>query len=185
MRAVLPACAALLAALVSPANAQEARAPLSIEERVQRVEDELAIRRLLVDYAWTQDARDFAGYAALFAEDGEWVNGDLVYRGPEAILGMLVGIYGEPEPGYVNRESLHITSNIEVDVEGDRATAHSRHLLLLRGPDGRPQPALAGRYEDELIRENGSWKFLRRVDYPVMPTPDEWRAFMRARQGAD
>ena len=43
---------------------------------------------------------------------------------------------------------------------------------------------LAGRYEDILIREDGKWKFLRRVDTPVMPTSEEWREFIRARAAA-
>ena len=178
-----PFCAAaLLAALAIPAHAGEAGAPSSIEERLQRVEDELAIGRVLVDYSWSQDARDFPAYAALFARDGEWINGANAYKGREAILQMLVSIYGAPDPGYNNRESLHITSNVEIEVEGDRANARSRHLLIMRGPNGEPQPALAGRYEDELIREDGAWKILRRVDFPVMPTAEEWGAFMRARQ---
>ncbi|MFB0613592.1 nuclear transport factor 2 family protein [Aurantiacibacter poecillastricola] len=180
MMRLLPAIPALLFLAAVPAVAQDGERELSLEERVQRAEDDLAIRRLLVDYSRAQDARDFSAFAALFAEQGEWVNGDLVYRGPDAILDMLVSVYGEPEPGFVNRESLHITSNIEVDVDGDRANAHSRHLLIMRGPNGEPTPALAGRYEDELIREDGRWKFLRRVDYPVMPTPAEWRAQMQA-----
>ncbi len=153
-----------------------------IAARLQRVEDELAIRRVLVDYAATQDARDYAGYAALFAKQGEWVNGASVYKGPEAIQKMLVGIYGTPPPGYVNAESYHITSNPEVNVDGDRATARSRHLLIMRGPEGQPTPMLAGRYEDQFIREDGKWKILRRVDYPVMPTPEEWRKVMAARR---
>ncbi len=176
---LLPAILALLPIAV-PATAQEQGAQLSLEERIQRAEDEIAIRRLLIDYAWAQDARDFTAFASLFAGEGEWINGNRTYRGPDAILDMLVSIYGEPEPDYVNKESLHVSSNIEIDVDGDRATAHSRHLLIMRGPDGEPVPALAGRYEDELIRENGEWKFLRRIDYPTMPTPAEWRAKMQA-----
>ena len=181
MKALLSAVA-LLSLSAAPVCAQDTLALTSIEQRLRRAEDELAIRRVLIDYAWTQDARDFPAYAALFAREGEWINGANAYRGREAILQMLTGIYGEPDPDYVNRESLHITSNIEIDLAGDRATARSRHLLILRGPEGAPQPALAGRYEDELIREDGEWKILRRVDYPVMPTPEEWGAFMRARQ---
>jgi uncharacterized protein (TIGR02246 family) len=179
---MLASAAALLAVLAAPVAAQEGADAASLEQRVQRAEDELAIRRVLVDYAGTQDARDFPAYAALFAREGEWVNGPNAHKGREAILQMLEGIYGKTDPGYVNRDSLHITSNIQIDLDGDRATAHSRHLLIMRGPNGEPQPALAGRYEDELIREDGAWKILRRVDYPVMPTPEEWGAFMRARQ---
>lgn len=153
-----------------------------LAERLQRVEDELAIQRLLVEYSATQDARDYEGYAALFARDGEWVNGQTRHRGREAIHRMLVDLYGPPPPGYENTESYHISSNAQIDVQGDRATARSRHLLVMRGEGGAPAPALAGRYEDELVREDGEWKILRRVDYPVMPTAAEWMAFIRARR---
>jgi len=154
----------------------------TIEQRLQRVEDELAIRQVLVDYSARQDRRDYAGYAALFARDGEWVNGKTVRKGRDAIRKMLVDIYGAPPAGFVNMDSYHISSNPEVTIDGDRATARSRHLLIMRGPNGEPQPALAGRYEDEFVREDGAWKILRRVDYPVMPTADEWRKQMEARR---
>jgi hypothetical protein len=173
----------LLVALLAAAPAQ-AQTGLTIEQRLQRVEDELAIKRILIDYSATQDARDYAGYANLFASEGEWVNGRQVHKGRDAIHKMLVDLYGAPPPGYVNVESYHISSNPRIELHGDRATAHSRHLLVWRGPDGAPLPALAGRYEDELIRENGQWKILRRVDYPVMPTPEEWGKVIQARLAA-
>jgi hypothetical protein len=45
-------------------------------------------------------------------------------------------------------------------------------------------PALAGRYEAELIREDGQWKILPRVDYPIMPPAEEWMKFIRERKAA-
>jgi uncharacterized protein (TIGR02246 family) len=175
---------AAMPTLVLPAQPTAQAGRQTIEQRLQRVEDELAIRRVLVDYSATQDAHDYAGYAALFARNGEWVNGKTVHKGREAILKMLVDLYGAPPPGYVNSESFHITSNPQVNVDGDRATARSRHLLVMRGPKGEPTPALAGRYEDEFIREDGKWKILRRVDYPVMPTSEEWMKFIRERKAS-
>jgi uncharacterized protein (TIGR02246 family) len=184
-----PACRvawALLAlpVLVLPGLAVAQASALSVEQRLQRLEDEAAIYRVMVDYAATQDARDFAGYAALFAKNGEWVNGKSVHKGREAIHKMLVDLYGAPPPGYANNESYHITSNPQITVNGDRATARSRHLLVMRGPKGEPTPALAGRYEDELIREDGQWRILRRVDYPVMPTSEEWMKYIREKRAA-
>lgn len=171
----------LITALPLAATAQTS--DLTLEQRLQRVEGELAIRRVLVDYSATMDARDFAAYVALFARDGEWVNGDIVHKGREAIHQMLIDLYGPPPTDYVNNSSYHISSNAQIDIiDGDRATAHSRHLLVMRGPEGEPTPMLAGRYEDEFIREDGEWKILRRVDYPVMPTPEEWSRFLRARR---
>ncbi|MCP5144546.1 MAG: nuclear transport factor 2 family protein [Gammaproteobacteria bacterium] len=167
-----------------PAAVLAGEAENSIEQRLQRVEDELAIRRVLVEYAATQDARDYAGYANLFAEQGEWINGSNVHKGRAAIHKMLVDLYGAPPPGFVNNESYHISSNAQIDIDGDRAKVRSRHLLVMRGPKGEPVPALAGRYEDEFIREHGEWKILRRVDYPVMPTADEWMKYIRERRAA-
>jgi uncharacterized protein (TIGR02246 family) len=138
---------------------------------------------VLVEYSATQDARDYAGYAALFAREGEWVNGNIVHKGRAAIQKMLTDLYGTPPVGFINNESYHITSNPQIAVTGDRATARSRHLLVMRGPKGEPVPALAGRYEDEFIREDGQWKILRRVDHPVMPTREEWLKFIRERRG--
>jgi uncharacterized protein (TIGR02246 family) len=179
---MLATLVAMMPVLAVPTASAAQAGSLTVEQRLQRVEDELAIRRVLVDYAATQDAHDYAGYAALFARDGEWVNGKTVHKGREAIQKMLVDLYGTPPPGYVNSESYHITSNPQINLDGDRATARSRHLLVMRGPKGEPVPALAGRYEDELIREDGKWKILRRVDYPVMPTSEEWMKFIRERR---
>jgi uncharacterized protein (TIGR02246 family) len=166
----------------SPVRAAAPASALSIEQRLQRVEDELAIRRVLIEYSATQDAKDYAAYAGLFAREGEWVNGRTVHKGRAAIHKMLVDLYGAPPAGYVNSESFHISSNPQIDVQGDRATARSRHLLVMRGPSGEPTPMLAGRYEDEFIREDGQWKILRRVDHPVMPTAEEWMKFIRERR---
>ncbi len=155
---------------------------LSLEQRLQRVEDTLAIQRVLVDYSATQDAHDYAGYAALFASNGEWVNGKNVYKGREAIQKMLVDLYGAPPPGYVNSESFHISSNPQIDVNGERAMVRSRQPA----GDARTQwraDADAGRpLRGRVHPRNGQWKILRRVDTPVMPTAEEWMKFIRERK---
>ena len=146
----------------------------ALERRLQEVEDILAIQRVLVDYAVHLDARDFDAYLELFAEDGAWQIGDTVRRGRAEIRAMLEGMYDEVEIEPFGYERFRLVANMEVDVDGDRAVARSRHLSVMRGERGNPQPVLSGLYEDELIRENGEWKILRRVDYPIMPTAEEW-----------
>jgi len=173
-----------LLAITMPAFTWAQASQLALEQRVQKVEDELAIQRVLVEYAARQDARDYAGYVSLFARNGEWVSGKNAYKGRHAILKMLVGLYGAPPAGYVNTESYHISTNFQIDVNGDHAHARSRHLLIMRGPKGEPTPSLGGRYEDEFIREDGQWKILRRVDTPVMPTSEEWMKIISERKAA-
>ncbi len=162
-----------------PALSLAQTAELTLEQRLQRVEDELAIRKVITAYSNTQDAHDYDGYVALFAKDGEWTSGGNVFKGREAIKNMLVGLYGAPPPGYVNGESFHISFNADVTVNGDKAVAVSRHVLFMRGPKGEPVPMLSGCYDDEFVRENGAWKILRRLDTPVMPTADEWSKIIR------
>lgn len=156
---------------------------LSIEQRLRRAEDQLAIMRVITDYAARLDARDFDGYAALFAKGGTWQTGQTVRHGPGEIKAMLAALYGPTPPGFVNAQSYHLVSNIEVDVDGDHAHARSRHLMITRGQGGHPQPTLAGYYEDEFVREDGQWKILHRVDHPVMPTAEEWTKEMAALRG--
>lgn len=163
-----------LAAVLPPVLSLGQTAEPTLEQRLQLVEDELAIRKVITAYSNTQDAHDYDGYVALFAKDGEWASGRNTFKGREAIKTMLVGLYGAPPPGYVNGESFHISFNADVTLSGDKATAVSRHVLFMRGPKGEPVPMLSGRYDDEFVREDGKWKILRRLDTPVMPTADEW-----------
>lgn len=162
-------------ALSVPAALPAAPPSSSLEQRLQRLEDTLAIGRLIDSYAATLDARDLDGYAALFAKDGVWQTGNSTRRGPAEIKAMLVGIFGTPAPGFVNTEDYHLVSNVEVElIDDSHAKARSRYLYVMRGDNGGPRPVLAGRYEDEIVREGGEWKILHRTDYPVIPTADEW-----------
>ena len=68
-------------------------------------------------------------------------------------------------------------------MEGDRAWSRSQWLEMANhGPNDEPKIGTYGIYEDELVRVNGEWKIARRVDNPIMPTPDEWRKVMVERQ---
>ncbi len=57
-----------------------------------------------------------------------------------------------------------------IDAQGDRATALSKWTFV-RVVGNKPSIALAGRYEDELVRQNGRWRFLRRVAPAISPPP--------------
>ena len=175
---VLPIVAALL--LLAPVGAQ-AQQP-TLEQRVQALEDQLAIQRVITDYSAYLDARDYDGYVGLFTEDGVWQNGTTRREGRAEIRAMLTGLFGAaPEPGFVNRSSFHQIGNFEIDVEGDTARAKSRFVFVWRGEGGAPTPALSGQYHDELVRVDGEWKIKRRVDHTVMPTSEEWIAEIERR----
>ena len=148
------AAALLLAPPV--ANAQP-----TLEQRVQRMEDESTIRRMLIEYGAFLDAKDYHSYASLFAEDGVWQGGFGTFTGPTAIEAMLAANLGAPEPGFVNKANFHMLTNPLITLDGDRAHVESKYLFWTASPDHRPTPALAGRYVDEFVRVGGAWRCRR------------------------
>src|SRR5690348_1363242 len=138
---------------------QPARQDASLAARVQRLEDIDEIHKVLTDYGRYLDARDFAGYSRLFAKDGEWVGGFGTVQGPAAIQAFMEKNIAGPNRG----NTYHLLTNFEVEVHGDTATAWSRWTFVTPGPDNKPAIAQAGRYDDTFVRENGHWKFKRRV----------------------
>jgi ketosteroid isomerase-like protein len=129
--------------------------------RLKRLEDERAIERLLLDYGRTLDARDFSAYSRLFAREGEWKGGLGSYKGPDAIKTAMEKIFADAAGDIPKGGNFHVMSNFIIDVDGDRATANSL-FIFYRMNKSVPEAAVAGRYEDVLIRENGAWRFLIR-----------------------
>jgi len=166
------------ALLLTSAAAVSQHQGATVEERLQRLEDESAIRRIIEDYTVLLTSRDFDGYAELFAEEGTWRNGDLVKRGRAEIKEMLLTMFPDTPADFVNDHNYMLVSNIRVDVHGDTASAHSRQLTIQRDKDGNPKPILSGVYEDEFVRRNGQWKFLSRNDITLIPTREQWGKLM-------
>ncbi len=145
---------------------------LSIEQRLRRLEDRDEIHQLFVDYGQYLDAGDFASYADLFAADGEVRLGPMgSAQGRDQIKALmeraLAGVIGT---------SYHLITSPRVQIDGDTATSEVMWTVVQRGPDGAPVLAMIGRHRDELVREDGRWRFrLRRgyVDIPsAMPTEE-------------
>jgi hypothetical protein len=145
---------------------------LSLESRLRRLEDEKEIRELIVEYGRRLDARDFSGYARLFASEGEWIGGLGRAKGPAAIEAMLVKGLGSDAADPRTVTSFHLFGNFQIEITGDRATGYSRLLYLTRSADGTPVSSRGGHYDDTFIREDGHWKFLRRVVVGDIPTQD-------------
>jgi uncharacterized protein (TIGR02246 family) len=141
---------------------------IELEARVQRLEDREAIHALFMRYRECLDEKDFGGYAALFAENGEFVSAGGSAQGREGIQELVDGMRGSLLTANVG-DDLHVVVNPEITVEGDRATARSTWIYVVRGDDGEPMLCKVGHYEDELVREDGGWRFARRFAPIDMP----------------
>jgi uncharacterized protein (TIGR02246 family) len=149
----------LMAVTSVAVSAGQERGPQTVERRLQRLEDENEIRNLLLDYGRHLDGRDFKSYASLFAKDGEWVGGFGSVTGPANIQAFMEKNMGT---GPNRRNDYHLLSNFVITVNGDTATAWSRWAFVVPGQSGATI-AQAGRYDDTLVRENGRWRFRKRV----------------------
>jgi ketosteroid isomerase-like protein len=161
------ACIAGLIMLGFTSGLSAAAAPAPLEQRTQRLEDQQAIERLLLDYGRTLDNRDFAAYAQLFARQGEWKGALGTFRGPAAIQVAMEKSFNSAAAiaDIPKGSNFHVMSNFIIDVQGDRATASSM-FIFYKMDKNAPVAAVAGRYEDVLIRENGTWRFLQRSALP-------------------
>jgi uncharacterized protein (TIGR02246 family) len=134
----------------------------SVEARLQRLEDLEEIRKLFQAYQRALDAKDFRAYAALFARDGRFVAGDMLATGPDEIFALVDGMPGSGLLTERTGDDFHLVSNVDIEVDGDRASATSTWSYIVRGPGDAPVLEKLGHYEDELVREDGAWRFARR-----------------------
>jgi len=157
------AAAAFVAQLPAQTNDLEALAA-----RVQQLEDREEIRELLLEYGRTLDERDFVAFSELFAESGEWVNGPTSAKGRKAIFELMDNMIGHKAP-FTGPRMYHLFVNERIDLDGDRATARTVGIVVVEGDDSSPRWRYLSRYHDELVRENGRWRFLRREAFTDIP----------------
>ena len=154
----------------------------TIEElraRLQRLEDESAIRRLMADMMHKADDREHPRHGermvTFYTDDGQWTSGSgfadvgMSERGHEALTKKFT-------MGTRIRESSHLLGTESIEVDGD--TANGSWLCFepatLRGPgDSREAVWIMGRYTCEFRRVGEAWK-LRTTRYDgVFCTPYE------------
>lgn len=134
--------------------------PSDIETRLARLEARAEIGELATAYALACDEHDMPALEALFTEDAVFdsPNGTMRCQGRAAIMEMFHRMLAIRGPGYhwTHDQVLRFDQGAE-----DRASG----LVLSHAettPDGRSSLA-AMKYDDLYRREEGRWKFARRV----------------------
>lgn len=134
--------------------------------KIEEVGDRVAIRQLVDEYAIAVDTRDGERFAGLFAEDGKLAVYEpdesvpsLVYSGRDELL-TVVELVASFSVTY------HVMANHVVELDGDTATASTygltHHLGDAPDGDGLRDTLMLLRYDDDLRREGGAWRFVER-----------------------
>ena len=123
-------------------------------DSVQRMIEERAIERLLIQYADDNDAGDWEAVAATYTDEGRMSRPTAPDDFIEGRAAILAAFQARPP-----RASRHVIANARVTIEDDgRATAHSQILLFL----AQKSPPLVGSYDDTLVKEGEHWRFVER-----------------------
>jgi uncharacterized protein (TIGR02246 family) len=130
------------------------------DSAVSAIEDRLAINDLFVRYTTALDAGDVETLVGCFTADAVLESPAIgVITGHEAIRAFAVRFATLREGGTQFR---HMIGNLAAEIEDQRARA-TCYLLVLITRDGKGRQLPPGRYECELEKEDGLWRFRRRV----------------------
>lgn len=171
MKRALPALAlAALAGLAAPfpAAAQGAAQRLdAYRERVERLEDQVAIETLQASFGYYFDKGLWDEAASLFTRRGRFEYGQRgVYVGRARIERAML-LFG-PEglaPGHLNNHMM-LQGVVVVAEDGQSATGRWQGMVML-GEPGRNGVWGVGIYENRYAREDGVWKIASLHFYPA------------------
>jgi ketosteroid isomerase-like protein len=130
------------------------------------LEEKDAIHETIANYCFYFDGAEFDKWVDLFTDDGTFDAGTLgVQKGKDALRKFLTGIRltnGSPM-------MKHCVMNEIIKVNGDTALAKSYIILVRAKGEGALVNGLAGRYEDELMKQGDRWLFkARKVHFDLM-----------------
>lgn len=128
---------------------------MSLEERIQRLEDIEAIRYLQAKYQRCLDTRDFNGVAECFADDvvSAYGNGEMSFEGKEKVVGFLMNSMS------VDMPSAHMIHGGEVDIIDDKKAKAKWYLQdFLWVKQHKINIEGAAIYENTYEKIDGCWK---------------------------
>lgn len=122
---------------------------------MSNVEDHLAIRELAARYNRAFDYGNPEAWVECFTEDGTFnIGSKELAAGSEALLAFAK----KSIPGM---KVKHCTTDAIVEVNGDTGT-HDAYLILMDCGE-TISASNCGRYLDDVVKQNGKWKFQKRV----------------------
>ncbi len=130
------------------------------------LEEKDAIHEAIAEYCFHFDGGEFDKWVDLFTDDGVFDAGQAgVQKGKHALRAFLKNIRLTNGSPMVK----HCVMNEVIKVNGNEATAKSYIVLVRSKGEGALVNGLAGRYEDQLVKQEGRWLFKnRKVHFDLM-----------------
>lgn len=128
-------------------------------EPIERLLARAEISDLIASYCINFDDQNWEEFAKLWADDAAFLVEDHAFEGKQAVLDFLTSCLPE---GYISK---HMISTPLIELADDGLSARARTDVVWI--DANFRNAIVGRYNDEIVKQNGKWKFLRREETPV------------------
>lgn len=109
--------------------------PVSLEERIGRIERRLALYDLIASYGPSVDSGSGASAAQLWSDDGVYDYGDSMLEGADAVAGM---VRGPAHQGLIHQGAAHMLGfpAVRCNAECDQATV-TGYSQVCRHEDGK------------------------------------------------
>ena len=124
------------------------------------IEDRFGINDLFVRYTCALDAGDADTVIGCFTEDGTLVSPAVGEHTGRVAITAFAQRFARFQNG--GSQLRHVISNLMMTVDGDRAHA-TCYLTVFLTRDGGSRLLAPGRYDCELRKVGGEWRFQRRV----------------------
>jgi uncharacterized protein (TIGR02246 family) len=157
--------AAVLAAGCGPSTRDEPTA-------VQNYLDRQAIETTLVRYSTGLDTFDADLYASAFTEDAEFGMEGQGYRGRDQIRKVITDMVADRAKRAADEDPKndppvsmhHVMTNAVIDITSPTTAKHRSYWMTVNGGPEMYSFRIAaqGRYEDELVKQDGQWLIHRR-----------------------
>lgn len=132
-------------------------APLTLEQRIARLEDEREIKDILHHYTRCVDRGDVAGIASCYTEDGCFIPSDksVPISGKSAIFAVFTKLL---DPNV--KTSAHYITNQQLDFVSDNEAVVFAYFYANKSFNGgREDELTCGGYELRVVRESdGEWR---------------------------
>jgi hypothetical protein len=141
----------------------------ALERRVQLLEDQVAILRLVNSWGPAVDTGTSHAAGALFDEDGVLESDLSLLEGPAAVVAM---VESEGQQALIRQGCAHVQTAPLISVDGDRATAVCYSQVYLHADDGGHQVWRVSANQWEFRRTREGWRVTRRLNRVIDGRPD-------------